>query len=1426
MNMSEYQPLYALADPNPTIKGIVVYNPLNVSDRVVADLDWAHKKPLSAYLDGLPDHLDWFITLNGREVDEGEWKVTFPKPDDYMTVMPIPHGGGGGGGGKSIVRMVAMVAVAVVAAWAAPVIAGSFMTAMGPAMAGQMLVSSTVMSITTAAIGGVITTVGGMLVNALLPPPKPPSMDTNYGGGGQDYEDSPSYGVDGAKTTSTEDVPVPNIYGEFRVGGNRTQTRTENEGDTQIVYLQNILSEGEIEDIPIDQILFDDQDASKFEDIEFQTRMGVANQELCDWFEETTVPITKQRELLYDDKTSSPTWAYHETTSEVDKFRVDVLFPRGLVKANSSNGNREDWTVNIKVKYRKIGTEAWTEMDTVSVTGKTRSPVRKSIDSPILEEGHYEVAVARMDPNNEDDDYITDTLQWVDLWEIITDKVAYNYTAYLACKIKLTGQLSRIPNITALVRGRKVNKYDFAGNVIAYEWTDNPAWITLDMLTNTRSGAGYSISRIDIPKFVEWAEYCEMKGLKFNGILDFKTNLWEALKLPLRVGHAQILPIGTRVSLALEKEDEPVMMFGAGNILEGTFQLEWQSLEDRANEFEVNYYDKEDLNRRKMVKVVDLEALDAGRPQKVASFNLPGVDNEAQAYSEAYFQMALNRYIQLSCTFEAPLDAIACTLGDLVYVQHDMPQWGYGGRTEAGSTKRVVKLDRPVELDTEQENRLLVHHSVIKRGEWTITAVGPTSVLIDAPGEVGGRVTRAIFPDGEDRNIDFVSGMVNQVEVGMETTEGLKNGDTLELYDTDVIEEGVIAFYDEAEMEVTLSNDLLAAPEHLMNWAVGPNITAKRLFRVINIDGDGEYKRQMKLLEYNASVYEDPQNASSPGNYSLLTTEVGQVENLNVSEELVRIGNVVKTELEVGWNTPARSLYDGAIIYTSEGGAAFTAKGEVSSGATSFIFDAPADGTELLIKVVAKDGIGTRANYSQAPIIVHTVVGKAAPPAMVKDFKAAKAVGGVRLSWSLNEEPDVVAYEIREGLNWENSVELATGLAGNTHLIEKVAGGTFTYLIRAIDSSGNVSEEVATVQLELPAPEQVVGFEAIKSLDQIVFTWFANQEPDIMGYEIREGVSWGGGLTLAKVSATQYSLPTSNPAPRTFWIKAYDSAGVYSDKAMLAGVAATEAFDRNVLVRQDEAAGSFPGTKIGVEHSGSKLILPQGLDYGEYIHEVDLGAERTARVYLADAFDAVQGASPTWADADFTWGSQEAGQPWEKSADMDTVSVERQIAVHTGTTDDVEAISLDKTLVGINGTTPTEQEGVSYTDGRFTSGLRVTDMTTVSWDVDVPQELDLSFWVRPEDVPNVASFVTIVNGEDYLRLRFRQASGRFELEGSDGVVLKTEPFTFEVDDALLVTIIQTGTQRKLYVGRSEDMQTVSGCVDATPIGNFTTIRLY
>jgi len=157
---------------------------------------------------------------------------------------------------------------------------------------------------------------------------------------------------------------------------------------------------------------------------------------------------------------------------------------------------------------------------------------------------------------------------------------------------------------------------------------------------------------------------------------------------------ARCVPVwnGTQLTLAIDRDGSPVQLFTVGNISKDSFKETFLPMSGRATEIEINLRDADQDYERTVFNIVD--------PSVTASTNrisldLFGITSADEAWRAGMFRLNQNRLLIRTIEFSADIDAIACTIGDLIDVQHDVPEWGQGGRIVA-ATANTITADHDV----------------------------------------------------------------------------------------------------------------------------------------------------------------------------------------------------------------------------------------------------------------------------------------------------------------------------------------------------------------------------------------------------------------------------------------------------------------------------------------------------------------------------------------------------------------------------------------------------------------------------------------------------------------------------------------------------------------------------------------------------------
>ena len=107
-------------------------------------------------------------------------------------------------------------------------------------------------------------------------------------------------------------------------------------------------------------------------------------------------------------------------------------------------------------------------------------------------------------------DKVSDDVKWTGVTTYLEANLAYPESALVAVTMPASEQLSgNVPECTFRAKGRPVPMWD--GSNISEDWSNNPAWIALDVILNTSYGAGrfFEVGDIYLDELLEWANYCD-----------------------------------------------------------------------------------------------------------------------------------------------------------------------------------------------------------------------------------------------------------------------------------------------------------------------------------------------------------------------------------------------------------------------------------------------------------------------------------------------------------------------------------------------------------------------------------------------------------------------------------------------------------------------------------------------------------------------------------------------------------------------------------------------------------------------------------------------------------------------------------------------------------------------------------------------------
>lgn len=1109
---------------------------------------------------------------NGEEANKTSLKVAgeyvweqecLSRAVDSTTVVEfgrdIPEGSG------SVGKIIAGVVLIVVGILAGP--AGWAALAALKPMAVGLIIAGVGM-----AIGGVAELIMGQ--------PKMPMF-------GDGSSQSNNYTWSGIKNSTTPGTSLAVVYGEHRVGGQLLNIYTDTvDGKNNYLYAQIGLCEGEIESVS--EIKVNKHPLSHFVNVETQVRYGTYNQAVMDWF-------NRIENTVSGDGTPIPYVASPSTNTEMGKFYqtqnpsriLKVTVSASMLYRTTSSGLNST-SVSYTIQYRILGDTAWTDAGTHTISGKSKSEVLNEHEIDTYAVNYYEIRVCRLTESHESDLNYADTIYLKSVNEMVYDVLSYPCTAMLGVKIKATEQLSgQLPTITSLVKGAKVqvpDNYDPITRTYSGVWggawaaqrqyTNNPVWCLYDFITNTRYGLG-EYFRIEASKlgmikaqFYLLAKYCDewilddgtvvehtnpyaQPRFQLNIVIDQQKSALEWLQTLVACMRGVLYYSEGVVWLDIDRPKPITQIFNMSNIEKGSWKQAGMSYRQIPNVFEVQYPAKTkdyefDLFR---MEIKELQQ-DSTQEERKKTLQLVGVTDYKTAQRLARYALYLGRYGTTTYTFSVGADALQCSACDVIGVQHDVPQYGAGGRVVS-----YDPLTRKVTVSCDV--------SVIKDHTYCIK--------ISHRGEVKDSIVLAVQPAGTYRDVYLVEDPGFDIEPGDkfiigETSWEVRPVKIVSLKRND----------GEGKVEITAisyDKDLIAASEDLTLHS--------------------------EVEEVNYSSLQDPLAISVPG-----VAAQGRV--------YLAADGTVKTGLDVFYLPPVGTLFwAGAVAWYEMYGTNVWYSTPVDTTGHIFIGDLTERVDYRVVVVSAyKDGTlqarDAALASSEAPYSVVYLAGKTAPPATVQGLTVEQEQYNnnyLRFKWGAVSDLDLSHYELRKGTEWE-SAALVHGYIRETYLtgVFEAVSGTYTYLIKAVDTTGNYSAAAASVTIQLKVePNNVTGFKAKQVGDSVHLEWDRGTDSDLSGYEIRQGTSWQNSVVVqSRVTQSNYLMPGVSNGTYQFFIKAVDTFGNYSETEAVVSVTCTNIAIQNIVATFDEAlgahepslsSGSWPGLKQGVNVSGTSLTL-------------------------------------------------------------------------------------------------------------------------------------------------------------------------------------------------------------------------------------------
>ena len=534
--------------------------------------------------------------------------------------------------------------------------------------------------------------------------------------------------------------------GKGRGGGGHTPVEAKESGRSkQLVKIVEVISEGEVygladgmKSIYFDKTPVQNKDGSyNFKNVQVEGRVGGQVQDLMAGFNTSEKEVgvgTLVKKNLPLTRTV--------TDNKVSRLRLTIGV-QSLFK-QEDNGDTNGTSVNFVIT---IGSRTYP----VSISGKYSSQYLQHHTFDNLPSVPFIVKVERTT-----DDSTTQRLQnntiWSSYTEIIDTEFAYPNTALMGVKFD-SEYFSNIPTRTYDLLGLKVkvpSNYDtrtrkYTGmwdGTFKIDWTDNPAWVLYDVVTNKRYGLGGRLGEFGADKWALYqvAQYCDQLVPDGFGGQEprFTCNVWlteqrsayQVINDICSIFRAMPVWNGQQLTVVMDRPADPVWTYTNANVDESGFSYTFSARKSRHNAIQVEYADKENSYEKAIEYVSDDESIRKNglNVKKITAF---GCTSRGQAHRTALWLLQTEKLETKTVTFTVGAEGLMHIPGDIIKVA-DTHYAGtnIGGRVLAVNGKTVT-LDR--EITISGNSYLSYINANAKHQNIKIISVNGAEVTLDQP---------------------------------------------------------------------------------------------------------------------------------------------------------------------------------------------------------------------------------------------------------------------------------------------------------------------------------------------------------------------------------------------------------------------------------------------------------------------------------------------------------------------------------------------------------------------------------------------------------------------------------------------------------------------------------------------------------------------
>lgn len=460
-------------------------------------------------------------------------------------------------------------------------------------------------------------------------------------------------------------------------------------------------------------------------------------------------------------------WVERRTSIDTVRIQVNLEYLLGGQGTSSKSYNVSE---TAEFQYRPAGGTTWAPLTSRTFRNDDFNIKRDTLAADVAR-GEYDVRGRILGQGNySGKNTQKNDFTWSTMTSVQADDTDYAGISRFAVQMKATGQLQGAPDeIRVEATADAMPIWNGTAWVTATDRASglsNPGAQILqyargfyDQNGKLIAGMGLDDELIDIPALQAFMLHCTANGYTYDYWLQSVRGHTETINAIALAGFGHLSWASGRLSVVWAAADQPLSgVVNMATIKKGQFQVDY-TLANAADGVEFTYFDRTDWQ----AKTLRVPAPGVTTMLNPATIQGEGITDELHAAEMARYHVAQHIYQYKDISYSTRLEHLSYQRLSVLSLQHDLTQWGFGGRIRAAvdnGSSVTLTLDEPVPAP----------------------ASGSAYIGLRIPGEAVFRVFTVQAFAGESDTITIIGAWPNDAALPGDVPDNLAH-DTIWIYD-------------------------------------------------------------------------------------------------------------------------------------------------------------------------------------------------------------------------------------------------------------------------------------------------------------------------------------------------------------------------------------------------------------------------------------------------------------------------------------------------------------------------------------------------------------------------------------------------------------------------------------------------------------------